>query len=312
MPSRSVPLLDEQGQFTNLDVTFNQDYMCWITQGDIARRHLEKLGESDRGIILFRKMLLEQVNLVQAGQEPTMNIFRHPAENDGLDFPVIPNEAGAWVGAPRSDNFTYHPQEAGYSRDADKIHWVNDAEYGVFLSYAQPAGRWQVGGNLKLIRQSVGEFSSFGMGLDLGFLRRDLLPNFDAGLTLHDLTGTYLSWSTGRKESIPLVPRLGWAWRHPSETLRGVLLLTGDVDMHFDDRRMADQLWAGSLSANLHWGLEFTMQNRLALRLGLSESEFQAGAGLVAGPVRFDYGIVPDAQELDVSQRLALRYVHSR
>jgi len=49
--------MDEQGQFTNLDVTFNQDYMCWITQGDIAKRHLEKLGESDRGIILFRKML---------------------------------------------------------------------------------------------------------------------------------------------------------------------------------------------------------------------------------------------------------------
>jgi hypothetical protein len=98
--------------------------MCWITQGDIAKRHLEKLGESDRGIILFRKILLEQVNLVQAGQEPTMNIFRHPAENDGLDFPVIPNEAGVWVGAPRGDNFTYHPQEAGYSRDADKIEAV--------------------------------------------------------------------------------------------------------------------------------------------------------------------------------------------
>ena len=48
MPSRIVPLIDAQGQFTDLDITFNQDYMCWVTQGDIARRHLEKLGESDR------------------------------------------------------------------------------------------------------------------------------------------------------------------------------------------------------------------------------------------------------------------------
>jgi 5,5'-dehydrodivanillate O-demethylase oxygenase subunit len=124
VPSRIVPLLDEQGQFTDLDITFNQDYMCWVTQGDIARRHLEKLGESDRGIILFRKMLLEQVNLVYAGQEPTMNIFRDPAENDSLDVPVIPNEGGKWVGAPRGGNFTYHPQETGYSRDADKIEAV--------------------------------------------------------------------------------------------------------------------------------------------------------------------------------------------
>jgi len=76
-------------------MTFNQDYMCWITQGDIAKRHIEKLGESDRGIILFRKMLLEQVYLVGAGQEPTSNIFRDPAENVNLDVPVIPNEAAA-------------------------------------------------------------------------------------------------------------------------------------------------------------------------------------------------------------------------
>jgi 5,5'-dehydrodivanillate O-demethylase len=124
VPSRIVPLLDEQGQFTDLDVTFNQDYMCWITQGDIARQHLEKLGESDRGIILFRKLLLEQVTLVRTGQEPTMNIFREPSENEGLDFPLIPNEAGAWIGAPRGGNFTYQPQEAGYSRDADKIEAV--------------------------------------------------------------------------------------------------------------------------------------------------------------------------------------------
>ena len=69
-------------------------------------------------------MLLEQLNLVSAGQEPTINILRDPAENDNLDVPVIPNEAGAWVGAPRGGNFTYHPQEAGYSRDTDKIEAV--------------------------------------------------------------------------------------------------------------------------------------------------------------------------------------------
>ena len=109
---------------TDLDVTFNQDYMCWITQGAIAKRNLEKLGESDRGVILFRKMLLEQVKLVNSGMEPTLNIFRDPAENEGLEHPVIPNEAGEWVGAPRGGNFSYHPQEVGYSRDADKIEAV--------------------------------------------------------------------------------------------------------------------------------------------------------------------------------------------
>jgi hypothetical protein len=194
--------------------------------------------------------------------------------------------------------------------DADKIRFENDSEYGIFLSYAQPAGSWHLGGSLKLIRQSVGEYSSFGFGLDFGLIRRDVFRNLDVGLALHDITGTYLSWSTGRKETIPPVPRLGVAYTIPSAALRGIFLLSSDIELHFDNRRTADQLWAGSTSANLSWGLEFSMQNRLALRIGLQEESFQAGAGLAAGPVHFDYGFVPDPRnDLDMSQRLAVRYV---
>ena len=195
--------------------------------------------------------------------------------------------------------------------DPSKIRYENDAEYGVFLTYAQPAGSWELGGSLKFIRQSVGDFTSFGMGLDFGILRRDVVGNLDVGLALHDITGTYLSWSTGRKETIAPVPRLGLAYRLPSATLRGVFLFAGDAELHFDDRRGADQLWAGSASVNLNWGLEFSMQNRLALRLGLQEDNFQAGAGLAAGPFRFDYGVVPDPRNdlPDFSQRLTVRCV---
>ena len=245
-------------------------------------------------------------------------VYQVEQRNGRLAFGVIRlgidniafTDSTLWHDDNRNGRIDNNEYEFDAQRDADKIHWVNDAEYGIFLSYAQPAGRWQVGGNLKLLRQSVGEFSSFGMGLDFGLLRPNLLPSFDVGLTLHDLTSTYLSWSTGRKETISPVPRLGWAYHRPSATMRGVLLLSGDVELHLDDRRGADQVWAGNLSANLDWGLEFTMQNRLSLRLGLAESAFQAGAGLVAGPVHFDYGIVPDAQDFGLSQRLSLHYVH--
>jgi hypothetical protein len=105
------------------------------------------------------------------------------------------------------------------------------------------------------------------------------------------------------------VPVLGLAYRFDSPTLRGSFLLSGDMAVHFDDRRQADQFWAGSTSVNLNWGLEFSMQNRLALRFGLAEESFQAGAGFAAGPVRFDYGVIPDPRnDFDLSQRLALRW----
>src|SRR5262249_43169640 len=122
VPSRFVKLLDERGQFSDLDFIFNQDYMCWATQGEIAHRDLEKLGESDRGIILFRKMLTDQLDLMAEGREPTINVFRDPAENTGLEYPAIPQEEGEWAGATFGERDTYHPSEAGYSRDADKIN----------------------------------------------------------------------------------------------------------------------------------------------------------------------------------------------
>jgi len=230
----------------------------------------------------------------------------------GVDDIAFP-DSSLWVDSDMDGVFD--PGEFQYDeiRDRDKIRFENDSEYGFFMSYAQPGRGFQWGGSLKVIRQSVGEFTSFGLGIDVGMLKRAaFFDNLDIGLAVHDLTGTYLSWSTGRKETIMPVPRLGLAYRVPSQFLRGDLLLTGDAELHFDDRGPADQFWAGSMSANLNWGLEFTMQNRLALRLGLAESDFQAGAGLAAGPVHFDYAVVPDVHDFDLSQRLSVRFVRVR
>ncbi|HEY2922306.1 MAG TPA: hypothetical protein VGK77_25285 [Candidatus Binatia bacterium] len=54
--------------------------IAWITQGGVADRTQESLGLSDKGIILYRRMLKEQLEKVQAGQDP-INVFRDPAKN---------------------------------------------------------------------------------------------------------------------------------------------------------------------------------------------------------------------------------------
>ena len=245
-------------------------------------------------------------------------VFQVPQRNGRIGFGLIRlgisdiafTDSTLWVDSNANGEIDAGEVEFDEVADADKIHYENDSEYGIFLSYAQPVSQWQLGGSLKFIRQSVGEFSSFGIGLDLGLLRQDVLRNLDIGLTLHDITSTYLSWSTGRKETIAPVARLGLAYQLQSPALRGAFLLSGDAEVHFDDRRTADQFWAGSTSTNLNWGLEFNMQNQLALRLGLQEESFQAGAGLAAGPLRFEYGVVPDPRnDFDASQRLSMSYI---
>jgi 5,5'-dehydrodivanillate O-demethylase len=79
VPFYEIPLKDETGRFVT-DFVLGQDLMAWVTQGAIADRQEEKLGESDKGIILFRRMLREQMALVEDGGEP-MNTFRDPDKN---------------------------------------------------------------------------------------------------------------------------------------------------------------------------------------------------------------------------------------
>ena len=84
VPLYEVPLQDEQGYYT-LDCVGAQDMAAWISQGDITDRSQEHLGETDRGIILLRRMLKEQMELVDDGGEP-MNVFRDPDQNQFINL----------------------------------------------------------------------------------------------------------------------------------------------------------------------------------------------------------------------------------
>ena len=44
--------------------------MAWVVQGDITPRHLEHLGVSDRGIIIYRNVLSDAIDAVARGEDP--------------------------------------------------------------------------------------------------------------------------------------------------------------------------------------------------------------------------------------------------
>ena len=86
-----LPGYDERGLPTweLIDNNSGQDNMAWMSQGPISARESEKLGESDKGIIMYRRLLLEQMKVVEDGGDP-MNTFREPGTNINL---YVPNEA---------------------------------------------------------------------------------------------------------------------------------------------------------------------------------------------------------------------------
>ena len=113
VPYRYVPLKDENDRYI-LDWTFNQDYMAWVTQGPLARRDLEVLGESDLGIILFRKQLRRNIQIMDDGGEP-MNVFH---TKDVLHAPVEKVKFGLRAAT------RYVPPEAGHSDAVPAIEQV--------------------------------------------------------------------------------------------------------------------------------------------------------------------------------------------
>ena len=76
--------------------------MAWETQGSITDRTQEHLGVSDRGIVIFRKLLKEQIEIVRRGGEP-MGIIRDPARNKIIEFDVINEMIGLYRHAAESN-----------------------------------------------------------------------------------------------------------------------------------------------------------------------------------------------------------------
>jgi 5,5'-dehydrodivanillate O-demethylase oxygenase subunit len=70
-----------------------QDSMAWETQGVVTDRNQERLGIGDEGIILFRKMLKEQIEGVQNGLDP-IGMIRDPQRNQIIELHVINERIG--------------------------------------------------------------------------------------------------------------------------------------------------------------------------------------------------------------------------
>jgi 5,5'-dehydrodivanillate O-demethylase len=98
-------MMTADGEY-DLKSFFSQDQMALETQGAIYDRSNENLGLSDRGIVLYRRMLDEQIALVEEGKDPTLAVVRDPAKNRLIDFPGAssPVEGMQRIAAARSAN----------------------------------------------------------------------------------------------------------------------------------------------------------------------------------------------------------------
>ena len=149
--------------------------------------------------------------------------------------------------------------------------------------------RLAVGTNLKLVQQSVEDFSAQGFGMDLG-ATYDLTPTVRVGFSVANLMGPNLKLRDV-EEPYPTQIRGGAA----AQILNGRAMITAQVAQ------------AEGLGASLHAGAEDWLQPGLGLRVGYDDSNGAGGFSYRFAPqYQVDYAIAD--QPLGLTHRVGVSY----
>jgi hypothetical protein len=149
--------------------------------------------------------------------------------------------------------------------------------------------RLALGGNFKLARQSVEEWSGTGLGFDLGAVFA-VTPDVRVGTSILNFGGpTVTLRETG--ESFPIEWRGGVAVK----MLNGRGLVSAELDAN------------GDSGTRFHGGAEYWLQSSFALRVGYNDSRAAGGLSYLFQPgLQLDYGVTD--HELGFSHRVGLSY----
>lgn len=192
---------------------------------------------------------------------------------------------------------------------------VSEADWGFFFSYAKLMNRTlALGGNVKVIRKSVGDDSALGFGFDVGLLYKPW-RRLSIGANIQDATSTFLIWNS-ETESILPTARLGLSYPFLFPSIRGKLNVAAALDARFEGRKYATAYWIGEASADVRLGLEYWYDNLVAVRVGQeqhAETDFMAGAGLrlpfSGNTLGLDYAFLSNGHDLDDTHRVSGSFI---
>lgn len=194
--------------------------------------------------------------------------------------------------------------DPGEQLDFDKIKYENDSRMALLLSYS----RWlqpglSIGGNVKLIRKSVFEYSAWGFGLDIAGHYK-LNDNLHVGANLQDITTTPLIWNNENSTTETITPTLKLGTAYNREIFGGNITTAFDIDWRVEGREESAQFNVGAISGDVRLGLEYWLKDRIAVRVGSSEGKMTAGAGLKFKMFQVDYAFLSH-DDLDNSHRIS-------
>ncbi len=184
--------------------------------------------------------------------------------------------------------------------DPDRVRWESDHEIAGFLSYSRRISEsTALGFNAKLIWKELAEISALGFGLDAGLLHT-VMPNWNVGVTLQDVTTTPLYWDgwyydadspdgkykVSTTETINPTLKIGTSYRLPVAAIAGDVIFAVDTDFKFEglDEEEADFSFS-EVSGDVRLGAIYEYKRVMRVALGMDRrkpSAISEPAGLEA------------------------------
>lgn len=172
----------------------------------------------------------------------------------------------------------------------DVVGEFEDGETAFLLSASKSLNkRFALGANIKLVRQSIDEFSASGAGVDFGFLFY-ALPSVTIGASVLNVGGPGITLRE-TEEVYPADYRGGVTFSF----LAGRAMVTTEISSRQD------------YGTQFHAGTEFWAHSMLALRAGYNNTYFSGGASFAFNNgIRIDYGMSDHL--LGTTHRMGLSY----
>ena len=155
--------------------------------------------------------------------------------------------------------------------------YFSNTDNALLISYArQVHSIVAVGGNLKLLNQSIFENSGNGFGIDIGLIAEPY-KNLRVGAMLLDATGTQIRWNTPDTPTFTRTRRLRFGTAYCFTAPR---LGKGAIGVDFETNQGDLEEGSDGGGVILRAGAEYWLFDTVALRGGWNGHGISAGAGL--------------------------------
>lgn len=175
----------------------------------------------------------------------------------------------------------------------------SDKQEAYHLTYSRQlsGGNASFGIGLKYIKHKLKDADADGWGIDIGVIYNKS-KKLTLGLVFQNALspGIKLKWSTGNTDTIPLLIKLGFAYKMEVGKEKKGLIIVGDIDR----KKHRDETY--------HLGVEYQATESIRLRAGSDKGEVCLGLGIKVSNYQIDYSFTThtyaDISKLSLTGRL--------